>query len=243
VRIVGPGRAGSSLARALTTCGWQVEPLLGRDDDLTQAAADVDLVVLAVPDGAIRAVASDVKPVASTVVSHLSGSLGLHVLAPHERRGALHPLVPLPTPDVGAERLRGAWYAVAGDPFMGRVVEALDGRSFVVPDEHRSAYHAAACIAANHLVALMGQVERVAASVDVPFGAYLDLARAALEDVARLGPAGALTGPVARGDHATVRRHLRVLPAPERKAYRAMTDAARMLVVEDLATPPPAPSR
>ena len=66
----------------------------------------------------------------------------------------------------------------------------------------------------------------------VPFEAYLDLARAALEDVADLGPVAALTGPVARGDEATVRRHVKALPASERKAYRAMADAARTLVEE-----------
>ena len=53
----------------------------------------------------------------------------------------------------------------------------------------------------------------------VPFEAYLDLARAALDDVADLGPVAALTGPVARGDEATVRRHVKALPVSERKAY------------------------
>jgi predicted short-subunit dehydrogenase-like oxidoreductase (DUF2520 family) len=103
---------------------------------------------------------------------------------------------------------------------------------FEVEDENRAAYHAAASIAANHLVALMGQVQRVGFAAGVPFEAYLDLARAALDDVADLGPVAALTGPVARGDEATVRRHLKALPPAERKAYRAMADAARTLVEE-----------
>lgn len=232
VRIIGPGRAGSSLAHALTQAGWNVAPVLGRDDELRAAASGVDLLVLAVPDGAISPVARSVRPVSATVVAHLSGSLGLDVLAPHRRRAAVHPLVALPSADLGAERLRGVWYAVAGDPIVGRVVQALEGRSFTVADEHRALYHAAACIAANHLVALMGQVERIVAATDVPLEAYLDLARAALDDVARVGPADALTGPVARDDQATVARHLRALPPPERPAYRAMAVAARTLAKE-----------
>lgn len=230
VRIVGRGRAGSSLALALASAGWEVAPVVRRGDDVSGAAAGVDLLVLAVPDGAITNVARSVRVVPTTVVAHLAGSRGLDALAPHPRRAGLHPLVPLPSAAVGAERLRGAWYGVAGDPLVDDVVETLDGHSFSVSDEHRGVYHAAASIAANHLVALMGQVERVAATADVPFEAYVDLARAALDDVTRMGPAGALTGPVARGDHATVRRHLRALGRRERRAYRAMADAARVLV-------------
>ena len=152
-------------------------------------------------------------PVEGTVVAHLAGSLGLDVLAPHPRRAALHPLVSLPDAEVGARRLRaGAWFAVAGDPpgslaLMEALVADLGGRSFTVADADRAAYHAAAAIASNHLVALLGQVERVAAGAGVPLEAYLDLVRATLDNVAEMGPAAALTGPVARGDWATVERH------------------------------------
>jgi predicted short-subunit dehydrogenase-like oxidoreductase (DUF2520 family) len=243
VRIVGPGRAGTSLALALTNAGWYVAPMLGRSDDLTTAAKGIDLLVIATPDAAVADVAEAIEPVRSTVVAHLSGSLSLGVLGDHERQAALHPLVALPTPELGARRLIGAWFAVTGDPLVRRVVEALYGRAFSVEDEDRAAYHAAASIAANHLVALMGQVQRVGATAGVPFEAYLDLARAALDDVAALGPVAALTGPISRGDDATVRRHLKALPADERKAYRAMADAARTLVDERrrLAQLPPDP--
>lgn len=229
VRIVGPGRAGTSLARALTDAGWDVGPLLGRGADLAPVAAGVDLLVLATPDDALPAVARAVEPDPSTVVAHLSGARGLDVLAPHPRRAAVHPLVSLPTAELGAQRLVGGWFAVAGDPLAGEVVRALRGRSFTVDDADRATYHAAAVIASNHLVALLGQVERLAAAVGVPFDAYLDLATDTLANVAELGPAAALTGPAARGDEATLRRHLRALPVDERKAYRGMIDAARRL--------------
>lgn len=233
VRIIGPGRAGTSLALALTNVGFEVAPMLGREDDLTGAAGDVDVLVIATPDDAISEVAQAVEPVSTTVVVHLAGSLGLRALAPHRRRAALHPLVSLPNADIGARRLRGAWFAVAGDPLIDTVVKALYGRMFTVEDENRALYHAGATVAANHLVALMGQVERLAESVGVPLDAYVDLARATLENVDYMGPAAALTGPVARGDEATVRRHVRALPQQERRAYRALSDAARRLVEPD----------
>lgn len=229
VRIVGPGRAGTSLALALTNVGWDVGPMLGRDDDLSGAAAGVDLLVLATPDAEITSVARTVEPDDTTVVAHLAGARGLEVLAPHPRRAALHPLVALPTPELGARRLVGGWFAVAGDPLATEVVQALKGRSFTVDDGDRATYHAAAAIASNHLVALLGQVERLAAQVGVPFEAYLDLATDTMANVAELGPRAALTGPAARGDEATIRRHLRALPVDERRAYRGMVDAARRL--------------
>ena len=229
LRIIGPGRAGTSLAQALTAARWDVAPLLGRGDDLAPAARGVDLLVIATPDARVREVALAVEPVPSTVVVHLAGSLGLGVLAPHRRRAAVHPLVALPTPALGARRLAGAWFAVAGDRLAHDVVRALRGRWFEVADADRPMYHAAAVIASNHLVALLGQVERLSEAVGVPFEAYVDLAQATLDNVAALGPAAALTGPAARGDEATVRRHLRALPPDERRAYRALADAARRL--------------
>lgn len=235
LRIIGPGRAGTSLARALGRAGWAVAPALGRDDDLTDAGAGVDLLVVATPDRTIAAVASAVAPRPDTVVAHLAGSLGLDVLAPHPRRAALHPLVALPDPEAGAARLTsGAWFAVAGDPLVEQAVSDLGGTTFTVADEHRAAYHAAACIASNHLVALLGQVERVAATAGVPLDAYLDLVRATVENVADLGVAEALTGPVARGDEATLARHREALAADEIAAYEAMVAAARRLVAPEV---------
>ena len=230
-RVIGPGRAGTSLAEALRRASWSVDGPLGRQDDLAGAADGARLVVLAVPDGAIAPVAAAIRP-GDAVVAHLAGSLGLDVLAGHERIASLHPLVALPDADRGAARLQGAWFATAGDPIVDEVVAALRGRSVAVADADRVAYHAAAVVASNHLVALLGQVERIAASIDVPLEAYLDLARGALDDVASVGPVAALTGPVSRGDWDTVSRHLEVLPEVERPAYAILADAARRLCEE-----------
>jgi predicted short-subunit dehydrogenase-like oxidoreductase (DUF2520 family) len=231
VRIIGPGRAGSSLATALSRAGWEVHLTLGRGDDVRAAAAGTDLLVIATPDQAIAEVAHAVKPVERTVVAHLSGSAGLHPLASHKRRSVLHPLVALPDPERGAERLVGAWFGLAedGDQLVAEVVASLRGRVVHVAETGWARYHAAAVIASNHLVALLGQAERVAASVGAPVEAFLDLARGSLADVAELGPKGALTGPVKRGDTATVARHLDALPVEERAAYQAMADEARKL--------------
>jgi predicted short-subunit dehydrogenase-like oxidoreductase (DUF2520 family) len=206
---------------------------LARGDDVSNAARGVDVLVLATPDAALRSVAAAITPVPSTVVMHLSGALGLDVLAPHSRRASLHPLVPLPTPEVGRIRLRGGvTFAVAGDQVATRLAHLLGGWPVVVDDEHRAAYHAAACIASNHLVALLGQAERVAASAGVGLEAVLGLARAALDDVAELGPAGALTGPAARGDAATIACHRAALAFEELPGYDAGVALARRLSAE-----------
>jgi len=230
IRIIGPGRAGTSLAAALAAHGWDVVGFLGRHDDLSAAARGVDILVIATPDDAVASTAAAVAPEAGTTVLHLSGSLGLDVLAPHPRRAALHPLVPLPNAVVGATRLAsGVTFAVSGDPVAGLLALSLDGRVVEVADADRAAYHAAACIAANHVVALLGQVERVAASAGLDLEAFLPLTRAAVEDVAALGPRRALTGPAVRGDWDTLSRHLDALPARERAGYQAGAALATQL--------------
>ena len=110
------------------------------------------------------------------------------------------------------------------------MVDALEGTAVQVPDGDRVVYHAAAVVASNHLVALMGQVERLAGAVDVPLEAFLALARGALDNVAATDPATALTGPVARGDWGTVQRHLDAIDPGEREAYRVMAEQAARLV-------------
>jgi predicted short-subunit dehydrogenase-like oxidoreductase (DUF2520 family) len=190
----------------------------------------VDILVIATPDDAVAPTAAAVVPEMATTVLHLSGSLGLDVLAPHPRRAALHPLVPLPNAVVGATRLAsGVTFAVSGDPVARLLALSLGGRVVEVADADRAAYHAAACIAANHVVALLGQVERVAASAGLDLEAFLPLTRAAVDDVAALGPRRALTGPAMRGDWDTLSRHLDALPARERPGYQAGAALATQL--------------
>ncbi len=227
-RIIGRGRAGQSLAVALEGAGWDVD-VLDRRADLAPAARGCPLLLIATPDAAVAEVAAAVQPIGDTVVAHLAGALGLDVLAPHARRASLHPLVAMPDPDTGGRRLRGAWFAVAGDSRVSDVVDALGGRSVEVAADRRSSYHAAAVVASNHLVALLGQAERIAADAGVPFEALLDLVRATVDNVAELGPAAALTGPVARGDWQTVVAHLEALAPDERVAYDVLANEARKL--------------
>ena len=227
VRIIGPGRAGRSFAIALAEVGHDVE-VLDRDARPTAAGRNVDAVLIATPDRAIRAVAQTIDA-AEAVVMHCSGATGLDALRPHERVASLHPLTALPGPEVGAERLRSAWFAVAGDPIAARLARDLGGRSFEVPDDLRTRYHATAAIAANHLVALLAQVERLATSCSVPLEAFLDLAEGSLGDVRALGARAALTGPAERGDSETVDAHRRDLPPGELDLYDTLAAAAARL--------------
>ncbi|MCE2512568.1 MAG: DUF2520 domain-containing protein [Acidimicrobiia bacterium] len=233
VRIIGNGRAGGAMAVALSEVGWHVHPVLGRSAPATHiagATADADLVLIATPDAAVPDVAAAIEPSVTAVVAHLAGSLGLDAVAVHPRPAALHPLVALPDPAVGARRLLGGgWFAVAGDPLVRQAVADLGGRAFDVADADRAAYHAAAVVASNHLVALLGQARRIASGAGVPFAAFMDLVRATVDNVDELGPAAALTGPAARGDTETIRRHLEAIDRAERPAYEAMSQQARRL--------------
>jgi predicted short-subunit dehydrogenase-like oxidoreductase (DUF2520 family) len=254
VALVGPGRAGTTIALALLEQGHRVVAVAGRAPDApsTTAAASclscdpvlvsdvgrgADIVVIATPDRAIEPTTVTIGPSLEpgALVFHLAGSRGLdvfsrlHELRPDVRTGALHPLQSFPSTSVGLERLRGAWAAVAGDDEVRELARSLGLRPFALRDEERTRYHAAAVVASNHVVALLGQVERLARSCDVPFEAFAPLVRASIENAFETSPSGALTGPIERGDLATVERHLASLDAADRDAYRALArEAARL---------------
>ena len=232
VRVIGAGRAGRSFAKAIDDLvDWDMIDMRGRGVAIDDAAADVDLVVIATPDAVVADVAAAIRP-GRAVVAHVAGSLGLDVLAPHDRRAALHPLMSLPDAEIGAERLTGGWFAVAGDPLVADLATALGGRTFEIADDDRALYHAAAAVASNHLVALLGHAQRLGASVGVPADALLVLALGSAENAVALGPAAALTGPAARGDEATLVAHREAIGrrAPrELAAYEAMLAEARRL--------------
>tara|TARA_Y100001970_G_scaffold202031_1_gene245942 strand:- start:823 stop:1557 length:735 start_codon:yes stop_codon:yes gene_type:complete len=234
VRIVGPGRAGLSFSKAFTKVGWEVLGHLGRNDDLTNAAEGVDIVLLSVPDQQINEVSQKITVTNSAAVVHISGSLNLDPISQHERIASCHPLLSLPDPSVGEKRLLDeAWFAVAGDPISIEIVQAFDGEYFHVPEEKRALYHAGACIAANHLVVLLSQVERICEIVDIPFEAYANLIQGTLDSVTTIGAKKSLTGPAVRGDISTIQSHLEALPQTEKFLYSCLSQAAQEFATKE----------
>jgi predicted short-subunit dehydrogenase-like oxidoreductase (DUF2520 family) len=226
--IVGAGRLGSALAAALRGTGLRVDGPLGRGAH----PRGVDAVLLCVPDSEIAAAAAAVAPGAP--VGHCSGANGLAVLGGHEAF-ALHPLMTVPLE--GEPVFAGAGAAVAGStPAALAVAQELAARlglrATMVADADRAAYHAAASIAANFLVTLEGAAERLAGSAGVDRELLVPLVRAAVENWARLGAERALTGPIARGDAATVARQRAAVAerTPELvPLFDALADATRSL--------------
>jgi predicted short-subunit dehydrogenase-like oxidoreductase (DUF2520 family) len=256
--LVGPGRAGTTIALALTARGWTCAGVAGRAIDapgvlaaaedlgapareLAEAGRDADVVIVATPDASIADTATALAPSLRTgaLVLHLSGVCTLaelhklRVERPDAEVGSLHPLQSFPSAEVGVTRLAGSWCAVDGPPEVERIAVSIGLRPFRVDDAHRVAYHATATVASNHLVALMGQVARLADAAGVPPAALLPLVRSTLENVDACGPAGALTGPITRGDVDTVARHVDAIPDDERRAYRALADQALRLSGRD----------
>jgi predicted short-subunit dehydrogenase-like oxidoreductase (DUF2520 family) len=226
--VIGRGRLGTALAGALRDAGIRVDGPLGRTPALDPRT---DVVVLAVPDAEIAAAAAAVEP--GPLVGHCSGATTLAPLDGHEAF-SLHPLMTV-TPD-GAD-FRGATAAVAGSTARAlatatALAAAIGLRPVEVDDADRAAYHAAASVAANFLVTLEAAAERLVATTGIDRAALLPLAQAALDNWARVGGERALTGPIARGDDATVarQRDAVVERTPDLLAlFDALADATRDL--------------
>ena len=222
IGIVGRGRLGSSLAALLRARGVPV-PAWGRGE-----APSTPIVLLAVPDRAISEAAAVVPQ--RTVVLHCSGTTPWEVLRPHRPAGSFHPLMTFPGPHALPD-LDGVPAAVAGDP------EALDAarwladtlgmRAIDVPGDRRL-YHASAVVAGNFATVLLGEAARIlaAAGVDPAEAPALlaPLAIQSLKNAAAVGPASALTGPVARGDVSTLDAHRAALAAHGLDALRPLYD-------------------
>ncbi len=231
ISVVGPGRVGRAAALAFAAAGYAVAGPFGRGEDV--AAADV--VLLCVPDREIATAAASLRG-AGALIGHTSGATAL---AGSGVDFGLHPLRSF-AGDEGADAFTGVGCAVAGvSPAALRVAEQLaesvGGRPFEVDDEQRAGYHAAASIASNFLVTLEAAAERVAEASGLPssFRAHLvPLVRGTVENWAAHGPRAALTGPIVRGDEATVERQRAAVAshAPELLAlFDELSDRTRAL--------------
>jgi predicted short-subunit dehydrogenase-like oxidoreductase (DUF2520 family) len=227
VAIVGAGRLGGALAAALPGSSGP----FGRGADPRGAEA----VLLCVPDKEIVTAAMAIQP--GPLVGHCSGATTLAPLleAGHEAF-SMHPLMTVPGD--GAADFAGAGAAVAGSTeravHTARVIAARLGmRPVVIADADRAAYHAAAAMASNFLTTIEGAAERLGATAGMDRALLVPLVRASVERWADLGAARALTGPIARGDEATVARHREAIAerTPDLlELYDVLADATRALV-------------
>ncbi len=213
--VIGAGRLGTALTAALRSKGLEVEGPLGRGERPRAA----DAVILSVPDGEIEAAAT-VAAGSAPLVGHTSGATPLTAMEPARRAGAalfgFHPLQTFAEPPpagAAADAFEGAGCAVAGTTDAALTLAAglarrLGMTPFEIDDEGRAAYHAAASVASNFLVTLQAAAESIAAGAGLePQEAralLVPLLRRTVENLAEHGPERALTGPIARGDHATV---------------------------------------
>ena len=219
IHVIGTGRAGGAIRARLSERGLRVTD--GRVPD-----PSADLVLLCVPDSVIRDVAAGIST--GPWVAHVSGATRLAALDPHERRFSIHPLQTL-TRERGPDQLDGAWAATTGetDDALARarwLVERLGLRPFVIADADRALYHAAAVIGGNSIVTLHRAAARLLAEVGAPPEAIVPLMLRTIEN------GFDLTGPIARGDLATVEAHLRALEerTPDLvPLYRALAEATR----------------
>lgn len=266
IGVIGAGRVGAVLAAALRDAGHHVVAASGEspasrtriETMLPQAAVGdpravaeaADLLLLTVPDDALVGVVSDLVDAqvlrTGHVVVHTSGRHGVTVLAPASELGAvtiaLHPAMTFTGTDIDVDRLPTCVFGVttaddASAAIARQLVRELGATMTVVPEHERARYHAALAHGANHLVTLVTQAMgllRQAGSED-PAGMLRPLLQAALDNALAYGDA-ALTGPVVRGDVATVAAHVDALadsPAPTFDAYRSMARATAELAVED----------
>lgn len=281
VGIIGPGRAGIGLALALIAAGYRAL-LHGRRPRavpaplaLTHATAgppawipQADIVILAVPDDAIEAVARTLAGAVgpAQIVLHLSGARGIEALEPlgatEAVLGSLHPLQAIADPARATERLRGAWAAVEGMPAAVAAAERLASdvgmHPFRIATAAKALYHAGAVFASNYFVvveAVACRLLRQAGLSDADAWAALQpLVAGTLQNLSVGRPDTALTGPVVRADDVTIRRHLTAITGEDGELYRSLgrvaLDLARRqgmdqvgaaLVAEALATDRPRP--
>jgi predicted short-subunit dehydrogenase-like oxidoreductase (DUF2520 family) len=245
--IIGGGKVGTTLGRVLVEQGHRVACVVSRTarsarasakfigcdlatTDLASIPADVDLVLIATPHGAVADVARALgrleRSFKGVVVCHASGMLTAEVLEPVKAKGAtvfsFHPLQTFPRSFDCADILpnvRGIYYGVDGSAAGMRaalaLARALEGYVLPVPPAKRELYHAACVVASNHLTTLFGVLQEMSRAVDPEVKDFLSvffpIIMASIGNSRATSPGDALTGPISRGGVETVARHLAAL--------------------------------
>jgi predicted short-subunit dehydrogenase-like oxidoreductase (DUF2520 family) len=262
--VIGPGRAGTALGRALARAGHHVVAAHAVSQasvqrvhasfpgavlaDPAQVISGADLILLTVPDGAlaglVRGLAETGAPYAGRLIAHASGHYGLRVLDPATRNGALplalHPVMTFTGREDDADRIKGTSFGVTAPEALRAVAEVLviemGGDPVFIPEENRALYHAALAFAGSHLAALVAEASDLLARAGAqqPGRMLGPLLGATLDNAVRLGDAS-LTGPVARGDDRGVAAHVAALRDASPGALKAYLALARLTADRALA--------
>jgi predicted short-subunit dehydrogenase-like oxidoreductase (DUF2520 family) len=259
IALVGAGRVGTAVATLLMARDHRIVGVASRSAASARRGADrlgsrvvtpetlpdADLVLIGAPDLAIESATRAVAPAltAGAIVVHFAGSLGLAPLKPAIERGcgacALHPVQACPDVDTAVRRLPGSAWGVTCSSGLEQWVEhlisgQLGGVPVVVEDRDRPRWHAAAAITSNGVAALMATGESILESIGVesPWKVLGPLAAGSVANAVEGGGGSrTLTGPLVRGETATLRRHMESLDEDAVAAYRLTSlmilDAAR----------------
>jgi predicted short-subunit dehydrogenase-like oxidoreductase (DUF2520 family) len=220
-------RRAAHARKAISLAGQSSQTLALGADQLEQLPPS-DLVLITTPDDAIAGIARTFAKLGRSArrrstFLHSSGALSSEVLAPLAKRGfhtgSLHPLISVSDPRAGAEALSGAFFCVEGDSvatrFAKAIVRDLEGNAFTIKPESKALYHAAAVMASPHLVALFDLALQMLVSCGLKAKeaqqVLTPLVQSTVNNLKHAAPDKALTGTFARGDVATVRRHLKAL--------------------------------
>ncbi|NYH53248.1 MULTISPECIES: Rossmann-like and DUF2520 domain-containing protein [Nocardiopsis] len=257
VGVIGPGRVGSVLGRALGRAGHKVvaasavsESSKERVTDRlptarvlepAQVAEACDLVLLTVPDDAlpdlVEGLASTGTDLRGKILVHTSGAHGYGVLAPATVAGALplalHPAMTFTGRDEDVDRLANCAFGITAPEQLRPIAEALvvemGAEPVWIPEDKRTLYHAALAGGANHLVTLVADSAAllVSAGVPEPGRVLAPMLSAALDNALRLGIHG-LSGPVLRGDAGTVAGHIEQLRENAPESVASYVELARL---------------
>lgn len=195
--------------------------------DPVQASLLADSIFITTTDDFIESVCNEISEGGGVGpgkrVVHMSGAGGLDLLESARRSGAqvasIHPLQSFADVKGVIESIPGSTFGITAEgeikDWAIRVVRDLGGMPFFVSEEDKPLYHAAACMASNYLVTLMNMVEGIYRHLGMDAGeavkAFWPLVRGTMKNMEDRGIEKSLTGPIARGDSGTIRRHLKIL--------------------------------
>jgi predicted short-subunit dehydrogenase-like oxidoreductase (DUF2520 family) len=215
IRVIDQSPIALKRAKSYLGCATSSHPV----DALKKA----DVILITTPDDTIVSVCTEISKdmcLTGKFVLHMSGAGDLDFLSKARQQGArvacIHPIQSFSSIDQAIKNIPGSYFGITADQeALGaakRIVRSLKGIPLLIPAQQKPLYHAAACFASNYLVSLMNTVESIYQAIGIKEKnaqkAYLPLVYGSLKNIENSGTVSSLTGPIARGDSGTVKKHV-----------------------------------